>query len=102
VRMLLGIMTRLTGKPYSEETHVDFVKDRPGHDRRYAMDAAKIERTLGWRPRFSFEEGLASTVGWYLSPKGRAWLQSVGETASDVRQGQSSVKRQNRQSREHP
>ena len=43
-----------------------FVPDRPGHDRRYAIDTAKIERELGWRPEFAFEEGLEETVRWYL------------------------------------
>jgi dTDP-glucose 4,6-dehydratase len=45
------------------------VKDRPGHDRRYAMDTAKIERELGWRPRESFESGIRKTVDWYLGKK---------------------------------
>lgn len=46
---------------------IHFVKDRPGHDRRYAMDASKIEQELGWRPRHSLTEGLRDTVEWYLS-----------------------------------
>jgi dTDP-glucose 4,6-dehydratase len=46
---------------------IQYVKDRPGHDRRYAMDAGKIERELGWRPRHSLTEGLRDTVEWYLS-----------------------------------
>jgi dTDP-glucose 4,6-dehydratase len=45
---------------------ISFVEDRPGHDLRYAIDAGKIERELGWRPRMSFEAGLAATVQWYL------------------------------------
>jgi len=53
---------RQLGKP---ESLVQFVKDRPGHDRRYAMNAARIEAELGWRPRVTFEEGLAATVRWY-------------------------------------
>jgi dTDP-glucose 4,6-dehydratase len=43
------------------------VKDRPGHDRRYAMDAAKIERELGWRPAYTFERGIEETIDWYLA-----------------------------------
>ena len=50
---------------------ISFVKDRPGHDRRYAMDATKIARELGWRPRETFESGLKKTVHWYL--ENRAW-----------------------------
>jgi dTDP-glucose 4,6-dehydratase len=45
---------------------VRFVPDRPGHDRRYAIDASKVRRELGWSPRYRFEEGLVQTVGWYL------------------------------------
>jgi dTDP-glucose 4,6-dehydratase len=50
------------GKPRSL---IRYVKDRPGHDRRYAIDCAKIERELGWRPRISFEQGLLDTIRWY-------------------------------------
>jgi len=52
-----------------------FVKDRPGHDRRYAIDAAKIRKELGWRPRHDFESGLLATVRWYLEH--RDWCASV-------------------------
>ncbi|HEY8266915.1 MAG TPA: dTDP-glucose 4,6-dehydratase [Steroidobacteraceae bacterium] len=45
---------------------ITFVKDRPGHDRRYAIDSSKIARELGWRPRESFESGLATTIRWYI------------------------------------
>jgi len=55
---LLDIM----GKP---RTLIRYVKDRPGHDRRYAIDGSKIERELGWRPTISFDEGLRDTVRWY-------------------------------------
>src|SRR5215467_10256325 len=54
---------------------ITFVKDRPGHDRRYAIDASKIKRELGWKPQESFESGLARTVRWYLDNE--AWLASV-------------------------
>jgi dTDP-glucose 4,6-dehydratase len=54
---------------------ISFVKDRPGHDRRYAIDARKIERELGWRPAESFASGLARTVRWYLD--NAEWIESV-------------------------
>ena len=56
------VLTAL-GKPHSL---IRFVTDRPGHDRRYAIDAAKIERELGWTPQTRFEDGIAETVTWYL------------------------------------
>ncbi|HUO25117.1 MAG TPA: dTDP-glucose 4,6-dehydratase [Candidatus Aquilonibacter sp.] len=61
---------------------ITFVKDRPGHDRRYAMDASKIERELGWRPQETFESGLRKTVRWYLD--NQAWVQDV--TSGNYRQ----------------
>ena len=54
---------------------IRFVSDRPGHDRRYAIDAGKIQRELGWRPRFDFESALAETVDWYL--ENRPWIEDV-------------------------
>ncbi len=64
---------RPDGKPYREQ--ITFVEDRPGHDRRYAIDAAKIGRELGWKPVETFEHGLDSTVQWYLDNK--AWTDSI-------------------------
>ena len=52
-----------------------YVPDRPGHDRRYAMDAAKIRRELGWAPRVPFDDALRATVGWYLEH--RDWCEAV-------------------------
>ena len=52
-----------------------FVTDRPGHDRRYAIDAAKIRTHLGWRPRYTFEHGLAQTVRWYVD--NRRWCEAI-------------------------
>jgi dTDP-glucose 4,6-dehydratase len=49
------------------ETQITYVKDRPGHDRRYAIDATKIQSELGWAPTVTFEEGIAATVDWYLA-----------------------------------
>ena len=54
---------------------ITFVQDRPGHDRRYAIDAGKIERELSWRPQETFESGLRKTVQWYLD--NRSWWQNV-------------------------
>ena len=54
---------------------VKYVTDRPGHDRRYAIDARKLEGELGWRPNESFETGLRKTVEWYL--ENTAWVESV-------------------------
>ncbi|MBV9624799.1 MAG: dTDP-glucose 4,6-dehydratase [Acidobacteria bacterium] len=54
---------------------IKFVVDRPGHDRRYAMDIAKIEKELGWRPRETFSSGIRKTVRWYL--ENQAWIQAV-------------------------
>jgi len=61
---------------------ITFVKDRPGHDRRYAMDARKIERELGWRPKATFESGIRETVRWYL--ENEAWVRDV--TSGSYRQ----------------
>ena len=60
------------GKP---ESLITFVKDRPGHDRRYAIDASKIKRDLGWEPRFQFREALPLTIRWYQTQS--EWLQRV-------------------------
>jgi dTDP-glucose 4,6-dehydratase len=55
----------LKGRRYEEL--ITFVKDRPGHDRRYAIDSEKIKTELGWKPLFAFNEGLEATVAWYLA-----------------------------------
>ena len=57
------------------ESLITYVKDRPGHDVRYAIDASKIERDLGWKPEESFETGIRKTVEWYLNNK--TWWQRV-------------------------
>ena len=63
------------GRPASRKTLKTFVADRPGHDRRYAIDAGKIRRELGWAPRHTFEDGLRDTVRWYI--ENRAWCEQV-------------------------
>ncbi len=62
--LLDEISPRSDGKPYREQ--IVFVKDRPGHDFRYAIDASKIQQILGWKPKENFESGLRRTVTWYL------------------------------------
>ena len=64
---------REDGKP--RESQIAFVADRPGHDRRYAIDASKLRDELGWEPRYSFERGIAETVDWYLA--NQSWVQRV-------------------------
>ncbi|MCY1493004.1 dTDP-glucose 4,6-dehydratase 2 [compost metagenome] len=61
--------------PRSYKELITFVKDRPGHDRRYAIDASKIERELGWKPQETFESGIRKTVQWYLD--NRQWWERV-------------------------
>ncbi|MEI8098057.1 MAG: dTDP-glucose 4,6-dehydratase [Sediminibacterium sp.] len=76
VKLLCTQMDEKLGraKGYSEKL-ITYVKDRPGHDRRYAIDANKINRELGWKPTVTFEEGLSETIDWYLS--NAEWLQNV-------------------------
>jgi dTDP-glucose 4,6-dehydratase len=64
---------RADGKNYAEQ--ITYVKDRPGHDRRYAIDARKVERELGWRPEETFETGIRKTVAWYLI--NQTWVEDV-------------------------
>ncbi len=76
VRNICAILDRL--RPWSRgayENLIDFVEDRPGHDRRYAVDNSKIERELGWNPTRTLERGLLQTVNWYLS--NQSWIESV-------------------------
>jgi dTDP-glucose 4,6-dehydratase len=72
-RILEDAAPRSGGAPY--DSLIEFVTDRPGHDTRYAIDAGKIERELGWTPQETFDSGLAKTVHWYLANK--PWWQRV-------------------------
>ena len=68
IHVLCRIMDQRLGRPEGESAKlITYVKDRAGHDLRYAIDASRIERELGWKPSLQFEEGLEKTVDWYLS-----------------------------------
>ena len=76
IRLLCRIMDRKLGRAEGESAKlITFVKDRAGHDLRYAIDASKLKRDLGWEPSLQFEEGLEKTVEWYLANE--EWLQDV-------------------------
>jgi dTDP-glucose 4,6-dehydratase len=76
VKLLCQQMDNKLGRePGTSEKLITYVKDRPGHDRRYAIDASKINKELGWKPSVTFEEGLAITIDWYL--ENTEWLQHV-------------------------
>lgn len=77
--ILNELQPRSNGGSYAEQ--VTFVTDRPGHDRRYAIDASKLERELGWRPAETFDTGIRKTIQWYLDNS--AWVSSV--TSGDYR-----------------
>lgn len=76
VKLLCRLMDEKLGQaPGTSEQLITYVKDRPGHDRRYAIDASKISDELGWKPSVTFEEGLSLTIDWYL--ENTEWLNHV-------------------------
>ncbi|MBS3737373.1 MAG: dTDP-glucose 4,6-dehydratase [Psychroflexus sp.] len=76
VKVLCQQMDTKLGRRLGEsENLITFVKDRPGHDLRYAIDATKINKNLGWKPSVTFEEGLSKTIDWYLDNE--TWLKNV-------------------------
>ncbi len=76
IHLLCDLMDEKLGRPKGQSRQlIQFVKDRPGHDRRYAIDATKIHKELGWQPTVNFEEGLSKTIDWYL--ENESWLQNV-------------------------
>jgi dTDP-glucose 4,6-dehydratase len=76
VKLLCNQMDEKLGRVKGEsESLITYVKDRPGHDRRYAIDATKLNKELGWSPSVTFEQGLAETIDWYLNNE--AWLTNV-------------------------
>lgn len=76
VKLLCELMDQKLGRAAGESAElITYVKDRPGHDLRYAIDASKINTELGWKPSVTFEQGLARTIDWYLANE--AWLKNV-------------------------
>ncbi len=76
VKLLCQIMDKKLGRAVGTSKElITYVKDRPGHDLRYAIDASKINKELGWKPSVTFEEGLEKTINWYLNNED--WLQNV-------------------------
>jgi dTDP-glucose 4,6-dehydratase len=76
IKLLCGIMDDKLKRPKgSSEKLISFVKDRAGHDLRYAIDASKLTEQLGWQPSYTFEKGLENTVEWYLD--NYHWLENV-------------------------
>ena len=76
VKRLIELVAQLKGRPQKElEAQIRFVKDRPGHDRRYAIDSSKLQQELGWSPRHDLETGLSETVRWYAD--NGAWVSGV-------------------------
>ncbi|MBZ4189988.1 dTDP-glucose 4,6-dehydratase [Niabella beijingensis] len=76
VKLLCKQVDEKLGRPAgTSEQLITFVKDRPGHDLRYAIDASKINKELGWKPSVTFEEGLSKTIDWYL--ENEEWLKHV-------------------------
>jgi dTDP-glucose 4,6-dehydratase len=72
VRILLAVLREETGDKRINEELIRYITDRPGHDRRYAIDSSKIQRELGWTPKTGFQKGIQKTVRWYLDH--RVWL----------------------------
>jgi len=76
VNLICDLLDERLGRATGENRGlITFVKDRPGHDRRYAIDASKIKRELGWEPSYTFERGIAETIGWYMSNE--EWVAEV-------------------------
>lgn len=76
VNLVCDLMDQRLGRAEGESRQlITFVKDRPGHDRRYAIDASLLKNSLGWEPAYTFEKGIAETIDWYLA--NQAWVSSV-------------------------
>jgi dTDP-glucose 4,6-dehydratase len=83
VEKICTILDELAPKPNSYSSLITFVKDRLGHDRRYAIDCSKIFNELGWEPKENFDSGLLKTIEWYLNNS--SWIEQVLTVTSDQR-----------------
>lgn len=81
VRLICGLMDEMAPKNHLHEDLITFVTDRPGHDLRYAIDATKISRELGWKPSVTVEEGMRRTVRWYLD--NQDWWRKLRDRAGE-------------------
>jgi dTDP-glucose 4,6-dehydratase len=76
IKILCGLMDKKLGREKGSSAKlITYIKDRPGHDKRYAIDATKISKELGWKPSVNFEQGLEKTINWYLNNE--EWLKNV-------------------------
>ena len=75
VKLIVKTLQELTGDPEIDEGLIRHIQDRPGHDRRYGIDATRIREQLGWEPKVEFEDGIARTIRWYLD--NREWTEKV-------------------------
>ena len=76
------IVDKLLERLGKQESHVEYVQDRPGHDRRYAVNSTKIAKELGWKPKMAFEDALSVTIEWYA--ENRRWWEAI--KSGDYRQ----------------
>ena len=66
VKKICIVLDKLTPKSYKHQKLIEFVDDRPGHDRRYAIDSSKIQQSLNWKPKETFDSGILKTIEWYI------------------------------------
>jgi dTDP-glucose 4,6-dehydratase len=82
VNQVCALLDERAPKAFPHAKLIEYVKDRPGHDRRYAIDATKLSTELGWRPKETFESGIARTVDWYLA--NRSWWEPLRSTGHGI------------------